>query len=95
MYKRGNLSQKTLQILNNTLAACIKESLLRETQFWSSSTTLKVSFNHFNLLFIYTDYCHDLQNLHEGEYFKSDSGFSWPTGLQAYLNQSKYILYIL
>lgn len=68
VYKRGNLSQKTLQILNNTLAACIKESLLRETQFWSSSTTLK--------------------NLHEGEYFKSDSGFSWPTGLQAYLNQS-------
>ncbi|XP_076238982.1 DNA mismatch repair protein Msh6 isoform X2 [Calliopsis andreniformis] len=41
VYERGNLSQKTLQILNNTLAACIKEPLLRETQFWSSSTTLK------------------------------------------------------
>ncbi|XP_029035592.1 probable DNA mismatch repair protein Msh6 [Osmia bicornis bicornis] len=41
VYERGNLSQKTLQILNNTLAACIKEPLLRESQFWSSSTTLK------------------------------------------------------
>lgn len=68
VYERGNLSQKTLQILNNTLAACIKEPLLRETQFWSSSTTLK--------------------NLHEGEYFNNpDSGFSWPAGLQPYLNQ--------
>ncbi|XP_015439440.1 PREDICTED: DNA mismatch repair protein Msh6 [Dufourea novaeangliae] len=68
VYERGNLSQKTLQILNNTLTTCIKEPLLRETQFWSSSTTLK--------------------NLHEGEYFKnSDSGFSWPAGLQPYLNE--------
>lgn len=41
VYERGNLSQKTLQIFNNNLAACIKESLLRESQFWSSSTTLK------------------------------------------------------
>ncbi|XP_033303420.1 probable DNA mismatch repair protein Msh6 [Bombus bifarius] len=41
VYERGNLSQKTLKILNNTLAACIKEPLLRESQFWSSSTTLK------------------------------------------------------
>ena len=41
LYERGNLSQKTLQILNNALAACIKEPLLRETQFWSSTTTLK------------------------------------------------------
>ncbi|XP_031845386.1 DNA mismatch repair protein Msh6 isoform X2 [Nomia melanderi] len=41
VYERGSLSPKTLQILNNTLAACIKEPLLRETQFWSSSTTLK------------------------------------------------------
>ncbi|XP_054003726.1 probable DNA mismatch repair protein Msh6 isoform X2 [Hylaeus anthracinus] len=69
VYERGNLSQKTLQILNNALAACIKEPLLRETQFWSSITTLK--------------------NLHEGEYFmKPESGFSWPTGLQKYLNQN-------
>ncbi|XP_076766173.1 DNA mismatch repair protein Msh6 [Xylocopa sonorina] len=41
VYERGNLSQKTLQILNNALAACIKEPLLRESQFWSSSTTLR------------------------------------------------------
>ncbi|XP_012344684.1 probable DNA mismatch repair protein Msh6 [Apis florea] len=41
VYERGNLSQRTLQIFNNNLAACIKESLLRESQFWSSSTTLK------------------------------------------------------
>ncbi|OAD61552.1 putative DNA mismatch repair protein Msh6 [Eufriesea mexicana] len=41
VYERGSLSQKTLQILNNTLAACIKEPLLRESQFWSSTTTLK------------------------------------------------------
>ncbi|KOC69993.1 putative DNA mismatch repair protein Msh6 [Habropoda laboriosa] len=40
-YERGNLSQKTLQILNNALATSIKEPLLRESQFWSSSTTLK------------------------------------------------------
>nr|XP_033324145.1 probable DNA mismatch repair protein Msh6 [Megalopta genalis] len=68
VYERGNLSQKTLQILNNTLAACMKEPLLRETQFWSALTVLK--------------------NLHEGEYFKqADSSFSWPRGLQPYLNQ--------
>ncbi|XP_043250330.1 probable DNA mismatch repair protein Msh6 [Colletes gigas] len=67
VYERGNLSQKTLQILNNNLAACIKEPLLRESQFWSSTTTLK--------------------NLHEGEYFKSDSSFSWPTGLKPFLNE--------
>ncbi|XP_076654802.1 DNA mismatch repair protein Msh6 [Halictus rubicundus] len=68
VYERGNLSSKTLQILNNTLAACIREPLLRESQFWSASTTLK--------------------NLHEGEYFKktTDSSFSWPEGLQPYLN---------
>ncbi|XP_003699487.2 DNA mismatch repair protein Msh6 [Megachile rotundata] len=41
VYERGNLSQKTLKILDNTLAACMKEPLLRESQFWSSSTTLK------------------------------------------------------
>ncbi|CAK9830154.1 Probable DNA mismatch repair protein Msh6 [Anthophora retusa] len=41
VYERGNLSQKTLQILNNALATSIKEPLLRESQFWSSTTTLK------------------------------------------------------
>lgn len=49
VYERGNLSQKTLKILNNTLAACIKEPLLRESQFWSSSTTLKVSIMVLNV----------------------------------------------
>lgn len=41
VYERGNLSQRTLKILNNALAACIKEPLLRESQFWSPTTTLK------------------------------------------------------
>lgn len=43
IYERGNLSQKTLQIINSTLPAALKEALQREVQFWSATTTLKVS----------------------------------------------------
>ncbi|KAL0119437.1 hypothetical protein PUN28_007732 [Cardiocondyla obscurior] len=41
IYERGNLSQKTLQLINSTLPAALKESLQRETQFWSATTVLK------------------------------------------------------
>nr|XP_012231941.1 PREDICTED: probable DNA mismatch repair protein Msh6 [Linepithema humile] len=41
LYERGNLSQKTLQIINSTLPAALKEALQREVQFWSATTTLK------------------------------------------------------
>ncbi|KYQ47660.1 putative DNA mismatch repair protein Msh6 [Trachymyrmex zeteki] len=41
VYERSNLSQKTLQLINNTLPAALKESLQREAQFWSATTVLK------------------------------------------------------
>ncbi|KAH0951034.1 hypothetical protein HN011_010133 [Eciton burchellii] len=41
IYERGNLSQKTLQLINSTLPVALKEPLQRETQFWSATTTLK------------------------------------------------------
>ncbi|XP_011644133.1 probable DNA mismatch repair protein Msh6 [Pogonomyrmex barbatus] len=41
IHERGNLSQKTLQLINNTLPVALKESLQRETQFWSATTVLK------------------------------------------------------
>ncbi|XP_018403551.1 PREDICTED: probable DNA mismatch repair protein Msh6 [Cyphomyrmex costatus] len=41
LYERGNLSQKTLQLINNTLPAALKEPLQREAQFWSATTVLK------------------------------------------------------
>ncbi|XP_050450854.1 probable DNA mismatch repair protein Msh6 [Cataglyphis hispanica] len=41
IYERGNLSRKTLQLINNTLPAALKESLQREAHFWSATTTLK------------------------------------------------------
>ncbi|XP_014470347.1 PREDICTED: probable DNA mismatch repair protein Msh6 [Dinoponera quadriceps] len=40
-YERGNLSPKTLQIINSTLPAALKEPLQREVQFWSATTILK------------------------------------------------------
>ncbi|XP_012252115.2 DNA mismatch repair protein Msh6 isoform X2 [Athalia rosae] len=68
IYERGGLSERTNKILNTALATALKESLQKETQFWSASTTLK--------------------NLHEGDYFKSEtnSDFSWPEGLKPYLS---------
>ena len=44
IYEKGNLSQGTMKIMNNMLAAAIKEPLQKETQFWSAATTLKVNF---------------------------------------------------
>ncbi|XP_071562945.1 probable DNA mismatch repair protein Msh6 [Temnothorax nylanderi] len=41
IYERGTLSQKTLQLINNTLPAALKEPLQRESQFWSATTVLK------------------------------------------------------
>ncbi|XP_011874515.1 PREDICTED: probable DNA mismatch repair protein Msh6 [Vollenhovia emeryi] len=41
IYERGNLSQKTLQLINSTLPAALKEPLQREAQFWSAATALK------------------------------------------------------
>lgn len=41
VYERGNLTQDVLQALNNSLAASYKETLQRETQFWSATKTLK------------------------------------------------------
>ncbi|XP_011703725.1 PREDICTED: probable DNA mismatch repair protein Msh6 [Wasmannia auropunctata] len=41
IYERNNLSQKTLQLINSTLPVALKESLQRETQFWSATTVLK------------------------------------------------------
>jgi hypothetical protein len=40
LYERRALSEKTLQVLNSSLASVIKESLAPETEFWNSSKTL-------------------------------------------------------
>lgn len=42
IYERGNLSQTTLKIINNLLPGAMKDSLQKETQFWSSTKVLKV-----------------------------------------------------
>ncbi|KAJ8674770.1 hypothetical protein QAD02_010556 [Eretmocerus hayati] len=69
IYERGNLTQSTLKILNDFLPGAMKEALLKETQFWSSSKVLRC--------------------LHDADYFNpGNSEFSWPTGLQAYLNKA-------
>ncbi|KAL7302864.1 hypothetical protein TKK_0004096 [Trichogramma kaykai] len=41
IYERGNLSSTTLKILNSYLPGVMKEALLKETQFWPSTTVLK------------------------------------------------------
>jgi DNA mismatch repair protein MSH6 len=41
LYERRALSEKTLQLLNSSLASVLKESLAPETEFWSSHKTLK------------------------------------------------------
>ncbi|XP_036147263.1 probable DNA mismatch repair protein Msh6 isoform X2 [Monomorium pharaonis] len=41
IYERNNLTQKTQQLINSTLPVALKESLQRETQFWSATTVLK------------------------------------------------------
>jgi hypothetical protein len=40
LYEKRALSEKTLQLLNSTLASVLKESLAPETEFWSSHKTL-------------------------------------------------------
>jgi len=40
LYERRALSEKTLQLLNSSLASIIKESLAPEIEFWNSNKTL-------------------------------------------------------
>lgn len=40
LYEKRALSEKTLQLLNSSLASVLKESLAPETEFWSSHKTL-------------------------------------------------------
>jgi hypothetical protein len=40
LYEKRALSEKTLQLLNSTLASVLKESLAPETEFWGSHKTL-------------------------------------------------------
>jgi hypothetical protein len=40
LHERRALSEKTLQLLNSSLASIIKESLAPETEFWNSNKTL-------------------------------------------------------
>ena len=42
IYERDNLSSSTLKILNNHCQGVTKEALIKETQFWSAKTVLKV-----------------------------------------------------
>jgi hypothetical protein len=40
LYERRALSEKTLQLLNSSLASVIRESLAPEFEFWNSNKTL-------------------------------------------------------
>jgi hypothetical protein len=40
LYEKRALSEKTLQLLNSSLASVLKEALAPETEFWSSHKTL-------------------------------------------------------
>lgn len=40
LYEKRALSEKTLQLLNSSLASVLKESLAPETEFWSAHKTL-------------------------------------------------------
>lgn len=41
LYEKGKISEKTQNILNNTLVSALKEALKSGSQFWDSSKTLK------------------------------------------------------
>jgi hypothetical protein len=40
LYEKRALSEKTLQLLNSSLASVLKESLASENEFWNSHKTL-------------------------------------------------------
>ena len=41
LYERGKISEKTQNILNNTLVSALKEALKSGVEFWDSGKTLK------------------------------------------------------